>query len=94
METIVDHLDTVNSNSFLKEIENPEKIKSLILKNFNNDTNFGAVTKPQFTFLKLCYDILNLKSFRQRPDDENEKSYKKRFYQAVFLPSQRMPHHR
>ena len=50
METIVDHLDTVNSNSFLKEIENPEKIKSLILKNFNNDTNWEELNK--FTQLK------------------------------------------
>ena len=27
METIVDQLDAVNSNSFLKEIKNPENIK-------------------------------------------------------------------
>ena len=50
METIVDQLDTVNSNSFLKEIKNPEKITNLILKNFNNETNWEELNK--FTQLK------------------------------------------
>ena len=50
METIVDQLDAVNSNSFFKEIKNPEKITNLILKNFNNETNWEELNK--FTQLK------------------------------------------
>jgi len=45
METIVDQLDAVNSNSFLKEIKNPENIKDLIIKNYNKDTEWGDLDK-------------------------------------------------
>ena len=45
METIVDQLDTVNSNSFLKEIKNPENIKDLIIKNYNKDTEWSDLDK-------------------------------------------------
>ena len=50
METIVDQLKTVNSKSFLNEIKNPENITNLILKNFNNETNWEELNK--FTKLK------------------------------------------
>ncbi len=50
METIVDQLKTVNSKSFLNEIKNPENITNLILKNFNNKTNWEELNK--FTKLK------------------------------------------
>ena len=50
METIVDQLKTVNSKSFLEEIKNPENIYNLILKNFNNETNWEELNK--FTKLK------------------------------------------
>lgn len=45
METIVDHLDAVNSNSFLNEIENSENIKDLIIKNYNKDTRWEDLDK-------------------------------------------------
>ncbi|MDA9617132.1 hypothetical protein N9S11_00095 [Candidatus Pelagibacter sp.] len=45
METIVDQLDAVNSNSFLKEIKNPENIKDLIIKNYNKDTEWSDLDK-------------------------------------------------
>ena len=45
METIVDQLDAVNSNSFLKEIKNPENIKNLIIKNYNKDTEWSDLDK-------------------------------------------------
>ena len=45
METIVDQLDAVNSNSFLKEIKNPENIKELIIKNYNKDTEWSYLDK-------------------------------------------------
>ena len=45
METIVDQLDAVNSNSFLKEIKNPENIKGLIIKNYNKDTEWSDLDK-------------------------------------------------
>ena len=45
METIVDQLDAVNSNSFLKEIKNPENIKDLIIKNYNKDTEWSNLDK-------------------------------------------------
>ena len=50
METIVDQLKTVNSKSFLNECKNPENITNLILKNFNNETNWEELNK--FTKLK------------------------------------------
>ena len=50
METIVDQLKTVNSKSFLEEVKNPENINNLILKNFNNETNWEELNK--FTKLK------------------------------------------
>jgi len=50
METIVDQLKTVNSKSFIDEIKNPENITNLILKNFNNETNWEDLNK--FTKLK------------------------------------------
>ena len=50
MEIIVDQLKTVNSKSFLNEIKNPENITNLILKNFNNETNWEELNK--FTKLK------------------------------------------
>ncbi len=50
METIIDQLKTVNSKSFLEEIKNPENINNLILKNFNNETNWEELDK--FTKLK------------------------------------------
>ena len=50
METIVDQLKTVNSKSFLNEIKNPSNITILILKNFNNETNWDEISK--FTQLK------------------------------------------
>ena len=49
METIVDQLKTVNSKSFLEEVKNPENINNLILKNFNNETNWDEISK--FTHL-------------------------------------------
>ena len=49
METIVDQLKTVNSKSFLEEVKNPENINNLILKNFNNETNWEELSK----FIKL-----------------------------------------
>ena len=49
METIVDQLKTVNSKSFLNEIKNPSNITVLILKNFNNETNWDEISK--FTHL-------------------------------------------
>ena len=45
METIVDQLKTVNSKSFLNEIKNPSNITILILKNFNNETNWDEISK-------------------------------------------------
>ena len=45
METIVDQLKTVNSKSFLEEVKNPENINNLILKNFNNETNWDEISK-------------------------------------------------
>ena len=45
METIVDQLDAVNSNSFLKEIKNPENIKNLIIRNYNKDTEWSDLDK-------------------------------------------------
>ena len=50
METIVDQLKTVNSKSLLNEIKNPENITNLIIKNFNNETNWEELNK--FTKLK------------------------------------------
>ena len=50
METRVDQLKTVNSKSFLEEIKNPENIYNLIIKNFNNETNWEELNK--FTKLK------------------------------------------
>ncbi len=50
METIVDQLKTVNSKSFLNQVKNPENITNLILKNFNNETNWEELN--QFTQLK------------------------------------------
>ena len=44
METIVDQLKTVNSKSFLNEIKNPSNITILILKNFNNETNWDEIS--------------------------------------------------
>ena len=49
METIVDQLKTVNSKSFLEEVKNPENINNLMLKNFNNETNWEELSK----FIKL-----------------------------------------
>ena len=45
METIVDQLKTVNSKSFINEIKNPENITNLILKNFNDETNWEDLVK-------------------------------------------------
>ncbi len=45
METIVDQLKTVNSKSFINEVKNPDNITILILKNFNNETNWDELTK-------------------------------------------------
>ena len=45
METIVDQLDAVNYNSFLKEIKNPENIKDLIIKNYNEDAEWSDLDK-------------------------------------------------
>ena len=45
METIVDHLDSVNLNSFLKDIKNPEKIENLIIKNYNTEVQWGDLEK-------------------------------------------------
>ena len=50
METIVDHLDTVNSNSFLGDIKNPEKIENLIIKNYNTEVKWSDLEK--FTNIK------------------------------------------
>ena len=54
METIVDQLKTVNSKSFLNEIKNPSNITILILKNFNNETNWDEISKfPQLKEIQL-----------------------------------------
>ena len=64
METIVDQLDTVNSNSFLKEIKNPENIKDLIIKNYNKDTEWGDLEKfINLEKLQLNNCLIENKSF-------------------------------
>ena len=35
METIIDQLDSVNSNNSLENIKDPEKIVNLTIKNYN-----------------------------------------------------------
>ena len=64
METIVDQLDAVNSNSFLKEIKNPENIKDLIIKNYNKDTEWGDLDKfINLEKLQLNNCLIENKSF-------------------------------
>ena len=64
METIVDQLDTVNSNSFLKEIKNPENIKDLIIKNYNKDTEWSDLDKfINLEKLQLNNCLIENKSF-------------------------------
>ena len=64
MKTIVDQLDTVNSNSFLKEIKNPENIKNLIIKNYNEDTEWSDLDKfINLEKLQLNNCLIENKSF-------------------------------
>ena len=64
METIVDQLDTVNSNSFLNEIKNPENITDLIIKNYNKDTEWSYLDKfINLEKLQLNNCLIENKSF-------------------------------
>ena len=91
METIVDQLKTVNSKSFLNEIKNPENITNLILKNFNNETNWEELNKftklkeiqlencliDNNSFFSSISTIKNLKVFRYSSDCYFKNSEKK-----------------
>ena len=91
METIVDQLKTVNSKSFLNEIKNPENITNLILKNFNNETNWEELNKftklkeiqlencliDNNSFFSSISTIKNLKIFRYSSDCYFKNSEKK-----------------
>jgi len=91
METIVDQLKTVNSKSFLNEIKNPENITNLILKNFNNETNWEELNKftklkeiqlencliDNNSFFSSIATIKNLKVFRYSSDCYFKNSEKK-----------------
>ena len=41
METIIDQLDSVNSNNSLENLKDPEKIQNLTIKNYNREINWN-----------------------------------------------------
>ena len=64
METIIDQLDSVNSNNSLENIKDPEKIVNLTIKNYNQEINWKNLekfSKLQILYLENCYiDDLSL----------------------------------
>ncbi len=58
METIIDQLDSVNSNNSLENIKDPEKIVNLTIKNYNQEINWNNLekfSKLQILYLENCY---------------------------------------
>ena len=43
METIIDQLDSVNSNNFLENLKDPEKVQNLTIKNYNREINWNMM---------------------------------------------------
>ena len=58
METIIDQLDSVNSNNSLENVKDPEKILNLTIKNYNREINWNNLEKfsnLQILYLENCY---------------------------------------
>jgi len=53
MEVILDRLDSVKSNSNLEKVNNPEKITNLLIKNYNQNTQWNNLEK--FTNLEVLH---------------------------------------
>ena len=53
MEVILDQLDSVKSNSNLEKVNNPEKITNLLIKNYNQNTQWNNLEK--FTNLEVLH---------------------------------------
>ena len=91
VETIIDQLDTVNSNSSIEKVNNPEKVTKLLIKNYNNNSNWENLQKftnlevlhiencwvDNFTFFSSISKLQKLATFKYNEECFFKKSEKK-----------------
>ena len=91
MEVIIDQLDAVKSNSNIEKVNNPEKVTNLVIKNYNNNSNWKNLQRfinleilhiencwvDNFTFFSSISKLQKLATFKYNEECFFKKSEKK-----------------